>query len=213
MEYWNLFFTAFIVGFSGAMMPGPMLTVNINESIKRGVQAGFWLVLGHAVLELALVIGLILGLSTVIQNKLVTAVISIAGGGFLLWMGWDMMKCALKGTITLNLEVTGESKAPGPFLSGVLTSLSNPYWSLWWATIGLGFLTTAQKSGGMGIGAFFTGHILADFTWFGAVSFAVVKGKKFMSDRIYRGIITVCGGFLLFLGVKFLKEGIAGLLG
>lgn len=207
MEYWNLFFTAFIVGFSGAMMPGPMLTVNINESIKRGAQAGFWLVLGHVVLELALVIGLIFGLSTVIQNKLVTSGISIAGGGFLLWMGWDMVKCALKGTITLNLEATGESKSPGLFLSGFLTSISNPYWSLWWATIGLGFLTTAQKLGGLGVGAFFAGHILADFTWFVAVSFAVAKGKRFMSDRIYRGIITVCGGFLIILSIGFLLEG------
>lgn len=211
MEFWDFFFTAFIVGFSGAMMPGPMLTVNINESIKRGAQAGFWLVLGHAVLELALVIGLIFGLSILIQNKLVTAGISIAGGGFLLWMGWDMVQSALKGAVSLNLEATGESKTPGPFLSGFLTSLSNPYWSLWWATIGLGFLTAAQKSGGMGVGAFFTGHILADFVWYGAVSFAVAKGKKFMSDRIYRGIITACGGFLIILSVRLLLEGAHGI--
>lgn len=210
MEYWDLFFTALVVGFSGAMMPGPMLTVNINESIRRGAQTGFWLVLGHVVLELALVIGLILGLSGIFKNSGVTAGIAIIGGGFLLWMGWDMVKSALKGTVSLDLEVTGESKGSGtgPFLSGLLTSLSNPYWSLWWATVGLGFLVSAQKLGGMGVGAFFTGHILADFIWYGAVSLAVAKGKQFMTDKIYRSIITVCGGFLIYLAGMFVTNGI-----
>lgn len=213
MSLITIFFTAWIMGFSGAMMPGPMLTVNINESMRRGIKAGPLLVLGHAILELALVIGLIFGLSMVIKNSMVTAVIGIAGGGFLLWMGADMLKSVWKGTASLDLTATGDNQNMGPVLAGILTSLANPYWSLWWATIGLSYLTVSRKLGMVGVVAFFAGHILADFMWYGAVSFAVAKGRRFMSDRLYKGIIVVCGLFLVFLALSFLKHGLFGIIG
>lgn len=212
MDLPGLFLTAFIVGFSGAMMPGPMLTVSINETLRRGAKAGPLIVLGHAILELALVIGLVMGLSLIIRNNLVTAIIGIAGGGFLLWMGADMLKNSYSGAATLNLDGNGEDKGLGPVTSGVLTSLLNPYWSLWWATIGLGYLTMAGKFGFWGVASFFIGHILADFTWYGAVSVAVAKGKNFMSQKVYRGIIAVCGAFLLFLAFSFIKDGVTKLV-
>lgn len=204
----EIFLTAWIVGFSGAMMPGPLLTVTVNESLRRGVKAGPLLVLGHAVLELALVIGMITGLSLVVRKPEVTAVIGIAGGGFLFFMGFDMVKNAVRGTISLNLEGTGEQKGFGPVMAGILTSLSNPYWSLWWATIGLGYLTIARKFGLGGVALFFVGHILADFAWYTLVSGAVAGGRRFISNRVYRGIIAICGLFLLGLALDFLWGGI-----
>ncbi|HWI55260.1 MAG TPA: LysE family transporter, partial [Desulfobacteria bacterium] len=139
MELPNLFLTAFWLAFSGAMMPGPMLTVTINESMKRGKMAGPLIVLGHAILELVLVTGMIFGLNLIISNQSVTAGISIVGGGFLLWMGWDMIKSVFSGSVSLHLDAEGTGNKLGPVLSGIMTSLSNPYWSLWWATVGLSF--------------------------------------------------------------------------
>lgn len=212
MELINVFLTAFWLAFSGAMMPGPMFTVTINETMKRGKIAGPLIVLGHAILELALVVGLIFGLNLIIRNQSVSAGIGIMGGGFLLWMGWDMIKSVNSGSVSLNLEAREDGSTLGPVLAGIVTSLSNPYWTLWWATVGLTFLTMAKKAGLIGVGVFFAGHILADLVWYSAVSYAVARGKKFMSDKVYRGIITVCGGFLVFLAGMFFIEGMKWML-
>ncbi len=63
-------------------------------------------------------------------------------------------------------------------ISGAMVSLANPYWIIWWATIGMGYLMSAIKSGIAGVGAFFIGHILADLAWYSLVSFGISKGKK-----------------------------------
>lgn len=208
----TIFFTNLIVGFSGAMMPGPLLTVTINESARRGFKAGPLIILGHAILELALVAGLFLGLSAVIQKPLFGAGIGLVGGTLLLWMGFDMARSAWRGMLSLDLEVTDKKLMMGPVLLGIVISLSNPYWSLWWATFGLKQITEAWVWGLAGLGAFYTGHITADLIWYAAVSAAVTGGRRLMSDRVYRIIIGVCGFFLVWLGLKFILAGIVKLI-
>lgn len=94
MSLTTLFITAFVMGFSGAMMPGPLLTVDIHESYRRGMKTGPLLVLGHAILELVLVIGLTMGLYSVLIQPLFKTSVALLGGLVLLWMGWGMAKDA-----------------------------------------------------------------------------------------------------------------------
>ena len=137
MDLIALFITAFLVGLSGAMMPGPLLTVTIAESARRGFKAGPLIVLGHAILELALIIALLAGLSFYLKKPLVTTVISIVGGAFLLFMGLNMIKDVLQGRITLEGSENNAAKGVNmhPVMAGILVSVSNPFWIVWWATI------------------------------------------------------------------------------
>lgn len=207
MHLGSLFITALMMGFSGAMMPGPLLTVDIHESYRRGFLAGPLLVLGHGILELSLIVGLTMGLASLLVIPAVKGTIAIAGGLVLLWMGWGMIRDSYLARVSLELSATGETKAMHPVLAGVLVSLFNPYWLLWWATIGLSFVTGSLQYGVWGVAAFFTGHILADFIWYSAVSVAVVKGKSLLSRKVYQGIIFLCGLFLLGLAGYFIWSG------
>jgi threonine/homoserine/homoserine lactone efflux protein len=90
---------------------------------------------------------------------------------------------------------------------GVLASLSNPYWTLWWATIGLGYLVSAARMGIPGITVFFLGHISGDLFWYSAVSYGVSHGKRILSDLSYQRVIRACGVFLLGFGGWFLASG------
>lgn len=223
MELPYLFITAFVVGFSGAMMPGPLLTVTITESARRGFMAGPLLILGHAILEGALVIALTLGLAPLLAKPSVGAVIAVVGGAFLIWMGWDMARNAYLGKVTLEDINPDKSNPPPdtarpakskptsgsmpPVLAGILVSLSNPYWTLWWATIGLGYVTMSLKQGTAGMVSFFSGHISADLAWYCSVAAAVAGSRRFLKPGIYRGIIIVCGIFLVLLGGSFMYYG------
>lgn len=227
MEILAIFTTAFIVGFSGAMMPGPLLTVTIGESARRGFWAGPLIVAGHAVLELALILALAGGLSVLLTMTMVSQIIAVLGGAFLLYMGFSMARDAAAGRVSLEMagntgrdgnQVESREESSGsrnlavqkrmhPVLAGILVSVSNPYWTLWWATVGLGYITLSLQKGTLGLTSFFSGHILADLVWYSLISAAVAGGRKFLSDRIYSGVIVACGIFLIGLGGYFLYYG------
>jgi threonine/homoserine/homoserine lactone efflux protein len=202
----GIFGTAFLVGLSGAMMPGPLLTVTVSEAARRGASAGPLLVLGHMLLESALVAGLALGLAALLTNPVVIGAIALAGGGMMGWMGQDMVRTARHAR--LPRPGAAERRRLHPVAAGILVSLCNPYWTIWWATIGIAYVIMGLSFGLAGIVAFFAGHILADFAWYTCVSVGVAKGRAFLSDRLYAWIIGLCGAGLVGFGLWFIRKGL-----
>ena len=195
---------AFVVALSGAMAPGPFLTVTITETLQRGRIPALMLLVGHAVLEGVLLVGFAFGLHTFLQRSMVSTALALAGGGFLLWMGADLLRGAIRGTIRAEAGPTDERRRfGGPILQGIAVSLSNPYWTIWWVTIGVTLAAQGLAMGPVGVVGFFVGHELADIAWYGFVVLAVSSGRKLLTDKVYRSVIGLCAAFLLFLGASF----------
>jgi threonine/homoserine/homoserine lactone efflux protein len=209
-----IFTTSLVVAFSGTLMPGPLLTVTVSQSAKRGFWQGPLLILGHAIVELALVLALTAGLSRLLKQKAVAGLIGLLGGAFLLWMGLDIARSAWWGTVSLSLTSAERSGAQvGPVAAGALVSISNPYWVLWWATVGVSYVALALRQGPLGLGYFYVGHILADLSWYSLVAFVITAGRRLMSQPVYRGILLVCGLFLVALSIYFIYSGVNFLRG
>jgi threonine/homoserine/homoserine lactone efflux protein len=206
-----IFIISFGVGLSGALMPGPMLTATINEAYREGFIAGPLVVAGHAVLEGTLIVLLFLGLDRVLENDVFFGIVGLAGGAFLLWMGLDMALEARDHRVHLDRERSSPARM-GPFAAGITTSLSNPYWFLWWATFGLSYMLHSMERGVAGVIFFFAGHVSADIVWYFSVAFVVAGGRRFLSRRVYEGIILGCGFFLLVLGARFIADGLSRLV-
>lgn len=245
MELGIILTTAFMVGLSGAMMPGPLLTVTIGESARRGFIAGPLIVCGHGILEGVLVIALALGLATFLLVSVIVKVIAVGGGLYLLYLGWGVFKDARAGKLKMpfldggntggswavnNLPEPGKEKAVGslagfcsspggkwncskqlkgmhPVLAGILISLSNPYWSLWWGTVGLSYITISLKFGALGLASFFTGHLLSDLAWYSFVAGMVAGGRRLLKPEVYQVVLAICGLFLIGLGGYFIFWG------
>lgn len=207
-----IFWTALVVGFSGAMMPGPLMTVTIAEVARRGFWAGPLIVLGHVVLETVLFFFLVVGVGEILASEQVTTVVAVVGGVLLAWMGWGMLRDARAGRVAIDTGVGSASNAGGtglhPVWAGALVSLANPYWSLWWATVGVSYVTISLGKGWLGLASFFSGHILADLVWYCVVAAAVTGGRSILSPPVYRFVIGACGLFLVGLGAYFFTTGI-----
>ena len=199
----TIFAGAFVVGLSGAMAPGPVLTVTISETLKRGFKAGPLIVLGHALLEIALLTLIGLGLGPFFEHPTVVRVFMSAGGLVLLWMGSQML-LSNKRITEKTLSATGTESPYGPILAGIVLSVSNPFWIIWWVTIGMGFVTQSLQYGLIGLICFYCGHILSDLAWFGFVSFSVSAGRRLCPPIVYRVLFITCGTVLLALGITFL---------
>lgn len=204
----GIFITSFITALSGALMPGPLLTVTIAQAAVMGFIAPMLLIAGHSLLELLLVIGLVFGLGRVLKIRPVIGTISVLGGAMLVWMGWGMIPAALSGALDLSTTAPSAGMAENLVVTGMAVSISNPYWVIWWATVGMmlfGTLaqnTTAKTS--MSVGAFYVGHISGDILWYLILGAVITTGRQFISPEVYRAVVAVCGVFLMFLGASFL---------
>lgn len=209
----ELFLSALAIGFSGAIMPGPLLTYTIRRSLSDGPRAGFIVAAGHAALELVLIALIFLGFDIVLQSDAAKIVISLVGGGLLVFMGVRMILDAARDRVAVTTDTDG-AKPHGMFLSGILISAANPYFLLWWAVIGLGYMMRAYDTlGFVGIPVYYFGHIAADFIWYGLVSVVVGTTRRFIGQTPYRIIIGVLGGVLVYFGGTFVYDGIVRLTG
>ncbi len=207
MGLWGIFISAFLIGFSGAMMPGPMLGVTIDGSIRKGFIAGPLVVLGHGLLELALVIVMAFGLKDFFLDPTVSGVIGLAGGVFLAWMGYGMIKSGITRSVSLENQDARKRGDKNLVLAGALVSAANPYFILWWASTGMESIRRSYAFGLAGLLLFFIGHILSDLTWYSAVSTAFSRGKRLISDTAYRWLILVLGVFISCFAVYFIISG------
>jgi threonine/homoserine/homoserine lactone efflux protein len=200
----TIFCTSFVIALSGAMMPGPLLTATISETSRQGFKAGPLLILGHGILELLLVLALILGLAPFIQRQEVFIFTAFAGAVILVWMAVGMLRTL--HSLHIDWEKKSE-KSNHLIMNGILLSIANPYWTIWWASIGLGYILYSQQLGILGVFFLFLGHIMADLAWYAIVSLAVDRGRHFLTDRLYRGVIGACASFLIVFACYFAYSG------
>ncbi len=203
MGYIEIFILSFVVALSGALAPGPLLAAVIYESSRFGAKSGPLLILGHAIAEIVIVILIVLGATHFINNPIFFNTVYIIGAGVLFYFGLKILFSLNK--INLNCASAPQLKSSHLTLKGITLSVINPYWSIWWLTIGLGLILSAEKQGLTGLFFFFSGHIMADLGWYSLVSWSTAKSKKIMSLRIYKSILGTCGVFLLGFGIYFLK--------
>ncbi len=208
MELAYLFVSSFIIALSGALMPGPLLAKAVSEGAQMGQVAGPLLVVGHGVLELVLVVALFLGLAPYLQDDGIVAWIFASGGVLLILMAMDMLR--QHGEYRVAPAVQGRGRPAVVVLSGAAVSLANPYWTIWWATIGLGYILRSRQAGTMGVIAFMSGHLLADLAFFWVVAFLVSRRR--MNPPHLKWVMFSCALFVALFGILFIKEALSRLL-
>ncbi|MCD6413284.1 MAG: LysE family transporter [Elusimicrobia bacterium] len=197
-----LFFSSFVIALSGALSPGPLLTLTILNSLKKGFWQGTLIILGHAILEVSLIFLILKTGHSLFNSVMVKKIIFFLGGIILVAVATGLIFQNSKADLTANPQ----SRTFPAIITGIVGSLSNPYWLIWWITIGLGLLIQASEYRIKGIAVFFSGHILADFLWYSTVSFSFSHGRKFIKPKFYKAIIFSCSFFLLVLACWFLTK-------
>ncbi|KQC04604.1 MAG: lysine transporter LysE [Methanoculleus sp. SDB] len=198
----EIFILGFAIGLTGALAPGPTLVATIRAALHDGWRAGPRVSSGHIAVEAGIFLIILTGAGTGIARY--TGLISGVGGIAL--VGFGLL--TLKESRDAAIEPQTAGLAGSPFAAGAMTSASNPYFWLWWVTIGGVFLLDAFSGGIASVGAFMAGHWLADLGWFTFVSTAISRGGRVLSPPAYRMILTACAVFLMVFGLSYLGSAI-----
>ncbi|MCK4999596.1 MAG: LysE family transporter [Anaerohalosphaera sp.] len=191
------------------MAPGAVTAATIAHSTKSK-HAGAMIAVGHGFLEIPLIFLIMLGLDVFLQDDRVRIVIALAGGAFLVWMGAGMLADLRKSSEEQAVE---KKKAAGPIMDGFVLSITNPYFLLWWATVGLNLAIKAKNLGVTALILFPLVHWLCDLVWLEFLSLATNKGSDVLGRRGQKVILGVCAAALIVFGCMFMFDAMRSLNG
>lgn len=205
----GIFAGAFGLGFSGAVPLGPMFAATVIHARQRGWRAGTLVSLGHGFLELLVVLVIVFGAGRLLVHPAALRTVAVAGGVFLLFTG---LRTIAKSHTSPGLEEVrreGVARWWSPVLAGVWSSISQPYFPIWWGVVGAtAVVATMDRVGLGGVVAFYLGHVLADVTWFTLVAGAVGAGRGMLSEAAFGRLLQACGVLLAGFGLAFVAAGL-----
>ncbi len=192
-----------VISFSGVMMPGPMFAVTLAKSY-RSPWAGAWIALGHAVIEVPLILLIYFGFARFFENGVVQLALSIVGGSMIIWLGISMFRARAE------VVQKGKDLPYNAFIAGIFTSGFNPFFLLWWATIGSMLIMRLKflDFGPEGITAFIGVHWLIDLVWLSLVSNIVYRTRSLWGQKLQQGLFITCSLLLVGFGAWFVVSGI-----
>lgn len=193
--------TVITISVSGVMSPGPLFAANVAYGLKGGAKSGLKMAYGHTVIELPLVVLLGIGAITLVSLPQFREVIAILGAlGLFVFAAMQIKKVLKKPS-----DVFEEKR--GPFIAGIMLSGLNPFFLIWWFTIGFKLISDALLLWSLaGILVMFVFHIWMDYAWLCSVGFLSSKGKRIVSNKNYKIFIIAISAVLVYYGVTFVLQ-------
>lgn len=189
---------AVMISLSGVMMPGPLTAATLACGSTRR-NAGFLIAVGHGIVEFPLIVLIMAGTAGVVEHQGFRLGVSLAGGVVLLAMGAGMLRSP-----SGREGPARRYGRRGLVLTGILLSIGNPFFLVWWATAGLKLTTQAVRLGVLACGLFAVVHWLCDLIWLEMLSLGAFKGVQLLGGRSGRIITRVCAAVLLAFGAAFI---------
>jgi threonine/homoserine/homoserine lactone efflux protein len=194
-----------LISLSGVMAPGPITATVVGRG-SESPHAGALVAIGHGIVEFPLMVAVFYGVGQLLDLPYVKAGIASVGGLFLLVMGVGMFRSIKQG------EVGSREQGRAPVIAGIVLSLWNPYFLVWWATVGAALVLRSVQFGVWGFVAFGLLHWLCDFVWDYFLSALSFKGGQFFGRWFQKAVFLACGGLLLFFGVRLMVGGVRELI-
>ncbi len=189
-----------VISLTGVMMPGPMFAVALAKSF-RSPWAGVWISLGHAVIEVPIILLIYFGFAHFFDNSIVQLVLSILGGGMVIWLGIGMFQARAK-VITQGKDLPYKA-----FTAGVITSGLNPFFILWWATLGSLLVMKFVEFGTGGLVLFIIVHWLCDLLWLSLVALVVYRTHALWGKKVQESVFITSSLLLAGFGIWFMVSG------
>ncbi len=201
--------TVVVVTASGALAPGPLFFGTLMHGTREGGRAGFSSAIGHTLVEFPLVIALALGLLAAASQPFIKSAIGLVGGvgliGFGLLQIYDTVK---RKTGPSGAEKTGRLPANSFVLGLALTGL-NPYFLLWWLTIGSVLIIQALAFAAIvGVLLMYVSHVWMDYAFLTAMAHLAKKGTSIVGSRYYRLMLIAFGLILVYYGFVFVADAV-----
>jgi threonine/homoserine/homoserine lactone efflux protein len=204
MDLLGFILTVILLTASGALAPGPLFFQTISQGSKTGARSGLIFSLAHSIVEFSLIILLAFGLLAVRNEVLIRTGIGVVGGIVLILFGLYQIISSLKKKERGQEPQVSSHRL---FFIGILFTALNPYFIVWWLTVGSNLILLALELAAFaGVIFMYLCHVWMDYVWLVAVSYLAKKGVNALGSTWYRVLIGLFGVILIYFGAVFLRD-------
>jgi threonine/homoserine/homoserine lactone efflux protein len=154
--------------------------------------------IGHGIVEIPIIALVYFGFASYLDIPVVKMATGLAGGALLVVMGLLIF-------FTFRKPVEGAAGMPyNPLVTGIVMTGGNPYFFLWWATIGVALISGAVVFGIIGLVLFTVVHLVCDITWDQIVSMTVFRTRHLWTPKIQKIVFGICAAVLIGFGLLYI---------
>ena len=196
------------VSASGVLAPGPLFLMNLLYGTRQGAKSGIKMALGHTVVELPLVILLAAGLFTLALINQYSGIIGLFGGISILgFASLQIIRVARKSILATPSLVENNKSS---FMVGIVFSALNPFFLVWWLTVGLKLVADSATFGfATGIAILFALHIWMDYAWLYVTAYLASKGSPVIRSKYYPLLLLSLAVILAYYGISFVAKSLS----
>lgn len=203
MDIITFVITVVLITASGALAPGPLFFETISQGTKTGAKSGLIFSIAHTVVEFSLIMLFAFGLITIANSPEIKLSIGILGGIVLIIFGiFQVFKSYFS---KFKLQSDKKPSRHHLFLIGIIFTGLNPYFIIWWLTVGAQLIIIAFEFAALlGIIFMYICHVWMDYVWLISVAYFSKKGKNILGLKWYRPLMILFGGVLIYFGMNFI---------
>lgn len=201
METSGIFTTALVFGLSAGLSPGPLMTLVIAETLKRGIPAGIRIAVAPLITDLPIIAGCLMLLATFAHAAAFLGVVALLGGLFIACMGYENIRFS-------GVDTDTEDPGASQLRTGIIANLLNPNPYLFWLTVGGPLILKTGRNSIVSAALFlslFYGCLVGSKI---LVAGAVGRSRRFLGSQAYIWVIRSLGVLLVVFAWFFFKEGL-----
>ena len=193
-----------LLGLAAGFSPGPLTVLVIGETLRHGLRAGLQVAIAPILTDIPIILLAMLILEKVLNYPVVFGAISLAGGAFLLWLGYGSMR-------TQGMKIQTGALESRSIRKGIAINLLNPNPYVFWISVGTPTILKALETSPLHAAAF-----LGSFFFFIVGSKAllarIVDGSRtFLKSSAYRWIMRLLGLLLIVYAVMLFQAGLTSM--
>lgn len=193
--------TGIILGLSAGFAPGPILALVISETLNHDKKAGIKVALAPIITDLPIITFTLFVLSKLSGFHAVLGIISLLGGGFILYLGFESIR-------TKGMSVRLDNNKPRSLQKGIVVNLLSPHPYLFWFSVGGPLTIKAMQHSIIAAAAFISSFYVLLVGSKILISIAVGKSKSFLTDKTYIYTMRLLGTMLVLLALFLFRDGL-----
>ncbi len=194
-----------VFGLTAGISPGPLLTLVISETLRHNKTEGVKIAVAPLITDIPIVLLTIFILSKMASSDFVLGIISILGGIFIAYLGYDSIK-------SRGIEIDIQNLKPKSIRKGIIVNILSPHPYIFWLMVGAPITVKAYQANPFAAFAFIIAFYVLLVGSKISIALVVDRSRAFLKNKVFIWTLRILGLVLMILAILLIKEGL-GYLG